>query len=30
MQKNLAGSTGTENMVRLWAGYQKNQELNKL
>lgn len=30
MQKNLAGSTGVKNMVGLWAGYQNNQELNKL
>ena len=30
MQKNLAGSMGYENVVCLWAGYQKNQELNRL
>lgn len=30
MQKNLAGSTGYKNVVLLWAGYQKNQELNRL
>ena len=30
MQKNLAGSTGYKNVVRLWTGYQKNQELNGL
>ena len=30
MQKNFAGSTGYENVVRLWTGYQKNQELKRL
>lgn len=30
MQKNLTGSIGNKNVVRLWAGYQKNQELNGL
>ena len=30
MQKNLTGSIGNKNVVRLWIGYQKNQELNGL
>ena len=30
MQKNLTGSIGNKNVVRLWTGYQKNQELNGL
>ena len=30
MQKNLTGSIGNKHVVRLWTGYQKNQELNGL
>ena len=30
MQKNLTGSIGNKNVVRLWTGYQKNQKLNGL